>query len=159
MLSKHWIFIIQPAALTGLVCPLSIPRGYNVSLYPKISFQRFLLETCCKYCLNTPEGVQRFQFKNKTTESSKVIAIRSRSSVTVIMAHSNMVICVNTKGHQLREVGVTRQRNYRKRISNNSFVLGQPNRKQSKVWNNIYTLLTDVGTLHSMDDVVRLILV
>ena len=34
-------------------------------------------------------------------------------------------------------------------------MLGKPNRKQYKVWNNTYTLLRDVGTFNIRYDVVK----
>jgi hypothetical protein len=85
--------------------------------------------------------------------------IRPGSTVIVIQVHSNMVIYMVTDGYQIRQVGVTRQRNRRKRVSNGSLVLGKPNRKQNKVWNNTYTQSRDVGIYNIRYDVVRLVLV
>jgi hypothetical protein len=71
-------------------------------LFPKIDLEGFLLERCSEYSLDTLEGVQRFGFKNKTSNSSEIKPIRSRCTVTVLLVHSNMVINEGTDGYQIR---------------------------------------------------------
>jgi hypothetical protein len=48
---------------------------------------------------------------------------------------------------------------YRNCVSNVDLVLGKPSRKQSRVENNTYTLLWDVGTFNIKCNVIRLVLV
>jgi len=100
-----------------------------------------------------------FGFENKARSSSKIKPVRSTSAVTVVLAHSNMVIGEGIGGYQIRYVVVTRRRNRRKRVSNGDSELNQPKRKQSKVRKNTYTLLRDAGTFNIRYDVVRLVLV
>jgi hypothetical protein len=54
---------------------------------------------------------------------------------------------------------VVRQRNRRKRVSNDDSMLGKPKKKRNKVLNNTYTLSRDVCTFNIRYDVVRLFLV
>jgi hypothetical protein len=102
MRSKHGIVNIESAAFLGCVCPVSIPRGGDSGLFPKIGFEEFFLERCCKNSFDTLESVQWFGFKNETGNSSKIKPIRSRSALTVVLVHSNMVICMGTDGYQIR---------------------------------------------------------
>jgi hypothetical protein len=102
MRSKRGIVNVQSVSFSGCVCPIRIPRGGDSRLFPKISFERFFLEGCCEYGFDTLESVQRFGFKNKTRNSSKIKPIRSGSTITVVLVHSNMGICKGTDGYQIR---------------------------------------------------------
>jgi len=159
MRSKHRVVNLESAAFPSCVCPISIPRGGDRGLFPKIGFEGFFLEGGCEYLFDTLKSVQRFGFENKRRSSGKIKPIRSRDAPTVVLVHSNMVIDEGTDGYQIRKVVVIRRRNCRKRVSNGSLMLDKPNKKRSKVRSNTYTLLRDVGTFNSRCDVVRLVLV
>jgi len=66
-----------------------------------------------------------------------------------------MGIYVDTVGYWIQQVGLTGQRNRRKRVSNDGLVLGKSNQKQSKVRKNTDTLWMDVGTFNIRNEVVR----
>ena len=102
MWSKQGIINIKSAALSSCVCPVSVPRGWDSRLFPKIGLEGFFLESCCKYGLHTLEGIQRIGFKKKGRGSGKMKLIRSRSTVTAVLVHSNMVICGGTDGYPIR---------------------------------------------------------
>jgi len=70
-----------------------------------------------------------------------------------------MEICEDTGEYRIRSIVVNRRRTRRKRVSNDGSVLDKPNKKQSKVRNNTYTLLRDAGTFNIRYDVVGLVLV
>jgi len=72
MRSKHRIVNVKSAALSGCVCAISIPGGGDSRLFPKIGFEGFLLQGCCKYGFDTVEGIQRFRFKNKAGGSCEI---------------------------------------------------------------------------------------
>jgi hypothetical protein len=102
MQAIHRIVNIESTALSCCVSPVNIPRGGDSRLFAKISFEGFFLERCRKYFFNTLEVVQRFRFKNKTRNSSEIKRIRSGSTVTIVLVHSNMVIFAGTDGYQIR---------------------------------------------------------
>jgi hypothetical protein len=102
MRSKLRIVDIQSASFSGCVCPINIPKGRDSRLFPKISFERFFLEGCCGYSFDTLECVQRFGFQDKTRNSTKIKPVRSGSTITVVLVHSNMEICEGTDGYQIR---------------------------------------------------------
>jgi hypothetical protein len=129
MRSEHGIVNIESAAFLGCLCPACIPRGGDSGLIPKMSFEGFFLEGYWKYGFAAFERVQKFRFKNKTRDSSEIKPIRSRSIVTVVLVHSNIVIYGDADGCQIRLLGVARRRNRRKRVSNDSSMLGKPNKK------------------------------
>jgi len=79
--------------------------------------------------------------------------------MTVVLLYSNMVIDVGTDGYRIRLVGVTRQRNRRKRISNGNSVVGKPNKKQSTVQYNTYTQSKGIGTFNIRYNMIGLVLV
>jgi len=102
MRSEHRIVTIESAAFPSCVCPISIPRGGDGCLLPKISFEGFFLEGCREYLFDTLKSVQRFGFENKARNSSMIKPIRSRSALTVVLVHSNMVIDEGIDGYQIR---------------------------------------------------------
>ena len=59
-LSKDWIANIYASALSGCLCPVKIPWGRNSSLFPKVGFQGFLLNNCCRKYVNTTMSILRF---------------------------------------------------------------------------------------------------
>jgi len=102
MRSKYRVINVKSAVFSGSVCPVTIPRGGDNRLLPKIGFKGFFLEGCCEYRFNTFESVQRFGLKNKTRGSSEIKPILSGGSVTVVLVHWNMVIYEGTDGYQIR---------------------------------------------------------
>jgi hypothetical protein len=99
MRSEHGIINIKSAAFSGCVCPISIPRGGDSGLFPKLVFEGFFLEDCYKYSFDTIEGVQRFGFKNKTRCTGEIKPIHLLDAGTVILLHSNMGIYAGTDGY------------------------------------------------------------
>jgi len=102
MLSKHWVINIRSSALTGYIRPISISRGGNIRLFPKIIFQGSILESHCKYALDHCEGIERFRFENKARGSGMVTAIRSSCTITAVLLHSNVVTDEGTDGYGIR---------------------------------------------------------
>jgi hypothetical protein len=98
VLSKHWIVNIKSSTLPGCVCPVQIPWGWDIWLFPKISFERFFLESCREYCFDPVSGVQTLGFKKKTRSSGKIKPIHPGSMVTVVLVHCNMGINMGTDG-------------------------------------------------------------
>jgi len=96
MLSEYRIVTIESATFSGCVCAVSIPRGGSSRLFPEISLQRFLLNGCCKYTLDTLEGIQTFGFQSITREAGKIKPIGSWYRDTVVLLHSIVAIYVGT---------------------------------------------------------------
>ena len=102
MQSKHGIVNIKYASFSGCVCLISIPGGGDSWLFSKISFERFFLKRCCEYSFNTLESIPRFGFKNKAGNAGKIKPFSSRSTMTVVLVHSNMVINKGIEGYRIR---------------------------------------------------------
>jgi hypothetical protein len=101
MRSEHTIINIESASFSGCVCPITIPRGGDNRLFPKIRFKGFFIEDRCEYGFDSIESVQSSGFKNKTKDSCEIKPIRLGSTVTVVLVHSNMEICKGINGYQI----------------------------------------------------------
>jgi hypothetical protein len=85
-------------------------------------------------------------FRQGARCSSQVKPIRSRSTVTVVLLHSNMAISVGNFGYQIRLAVGGYRRNRRRYESSSVRVLNIPNKKGSKVRYNTYNRSQGAGT-------------